>query len=146
MRATEKARWPAPVARLGRPAWSAASVLQGADGIVSGVRKFSRKGRVMAVGTTIATPARQRHRSLAVWAIALAAVTIAAVVAVLLATGGHKDASTSSGSAQPVHYNSAAMASIMALTPARFAAGLSGPAMPSRRDKAVRPWRLCLPR
>ena len=83
----------------------------------------------MTVQTTIAVPAQRRHRSLAVWAIALAGLTIAAVVAVFVATGGHKAASptgASASAARPARFDSAAMASIMALTPARFAAGALG--------------------
>ena len=84
----------------------------------------------MNVQSTIAVPAQQRHRSLAVWVIALAGLTIATVVAVFLATGGRQGAGSTAGasssSAPPARSNSAAMASIMALTPARFAAGALG--------------------
>jgi preprotein translocase subunit SecG len=84
----------------------------------------------MTVQSTIAVPAQQRHRSLAVWVIALAGLAIATVVAVFLATGGHKGTSASTGatsrSAPAARINSPAMASIMALTPARFAAGALG--------------------
>ncbi len=73
------------------------------------------------------------------WAIALAALTIATVVAVFLTTGGDKGAGSASASSSPAphtHYNSAAMASIMALTPARFAAGAlgAGYALPTRQS------------
>ena len=95
----------------------------------------------MTVHTTITIPARQRHRSLAVWVIALAGLTIATVVAVFLVTGGHRGTGSigaASSSAQPAQgqVNSAAMASIMALTPARFAAGAlgAGYALPSRQS------------
>ena len=93
----------------------------------------------MTVRTTITAPVQQRHRSLAVWAIALAGLTIATVVAVLLTTGGRKgpsSAQASSSVVQHMHYNSAAMASIMALTPARFAAGAlgTGYALPAKRS------------
>jgi hypothetical protein len=93
----------------------------------------------MTVQSTIAVPAQQRHRSLAVWVIALAGLTIAAVVAVFLATGGHKSAGSTTGastSTPPARINSAAMASIMALTPARFAAGAlgTGYALPSTQS------------
>jgi hypothetical protein len=93
----------------------------------------------MTIQTTITVPARQRHRSVAVWAIALAGLTIAAVVAVFLATGGRSGSGSTgvaSSPAQPARFNSAAMASIMALTPARFAAGAlgTGYALSSRQN------------
>jgi hypothetical protein len=91
----------------------------------------------MTVHSTIAVPAQRRHRSLAVWVIALAGLTIATVVAVFLATGGQKSAgSTGAAPITPpqAHVHSTAMASIMALTPARFAAGAlgSGYALPAK--------------
>jgi hypothetical protein len=109
---------------------SRASVLQGLGGIVAGVQSISRKGRAMTVHTSIAVPARQRHTRFAVLAAALVAAAIVTAVAVALATGSsHKSAGSgrlSPASTPQAHYNSAAMDSIMALTPARFAAGALG--------------------
>ena len=93
----------------------------------------------MTVHTSIAVSTRQRHTRLARAAAALVAAAIVIVVAVVLATGDHTGASStpqSAISAQQARYGSAAMDSIMALTPARFAAGAlgSGYALPAKRS------------
>ena len=92
----------------------------------------------MTVQTTIAVPAQQRRGWLVVSTVLLAAA-IVAVVTVVFATGGRKASGSTGGAAtstRQARYGSAAMASIMALTPARFAAGAlgTGYALPSRQS------------
>ena len=80
----------------------------------------------MTVHTTISIPARRRRGWLVLAGVAAAATIIAGVVT-LFVTGGD----TRAGVIRPFgrthgRYNSAAMATIMALTPTRLAAGALG--------------------
>jgi hypothetical protein len=79
----------------------------------------------MTVHTTIAVQARHRHRRLAVSAAAAtAAILVAAAVTVTAGAHGKAASSTRpSSSEQPALSNSAAMSTIMALTPERLATG-----------------------
>jgi hypothetical protein len=90
----------------------------------------------MTVHTTITAPTRRRRGWLVLAGVASA--TIVATVAVLFAAGKDTRASVSGTPAVRVHhgrYNSAAMATIMSLSPTRFAAGALGLgyALPSAR-------------
>ena len=79
----------------------------------------------MTVHTTIAVQPRHRHRRIAVSTAAVAAAILAAA-AVAVTTGAHGKAASNTQqpiSAQPALSNSAAMSTIMALTPERLAAG-----------------------
>ena len=80
----------------------------------------------MTVHTTIAVQARHRHRRLAVSIAAAVAAAILAATAVALTAGAHGSAASAKPrpiSARPALPNSPAMATIMALSPARLAAG-----------------------
>jgi hypothetical protein len=94
----------------------------------------------MTVHTSIAVPARQRHTRFALLAAALVALAVVIVVAVALATGGHKSArSIRPASAPQAQNRSAATESIMALTPARLAARAlgSGYALPVEHSDSM---------
>jgi hypothetical protein len=92
------------------------------------MQQTSRKERTMSVNTTISAAAQPRRTWLVLVGVAAAATTVAALAA-LFVTGGTTRAGAagmSSATTQPRHYNSAAMAAIMSLTPTRFGSGALG--------------------